>query len=174
MGVPSRKGQADMLQKLYDSRMKAREEVDEGGFTLIELLIVIVVLAILAAAVIFGLSGISGQSAVASCNSDAKSTEVAIEAYHAQKGTWTTTPSDLTTSTGGQRYLRSFADNNGPNKEHYQLTLATTGTAPNVVGIVKVQAFDGKGNTTMAATDYDNTAPLGGTINSANPCDYVQ
>ena len=57
---------------------KARELRDEG-FTLIELLIVIVVLAILAAAVIFGLSGITGDSAKASCNSDAKSTEVAVE-----------------------------------------------------------------------------------------------
>ena len=63
-----------MIQRLYESRVKANEE---SGFTLIELLIVIVVLAILAAAVIFGLSGITGDSAKASCNSDAKSTEVA-------------------------------------------------------------------------------------------------
>jgi len=39
-------------------------------FTLIELLIVIVVLGILAAVVIFALGGITGKSAVASCQAD--------------------------------------------------------------------------------------------------------
>jgi len=53
----------------------------ESGFTLIELLVVIVVLGILAATVVFALSGVSGQSAQAACNSDAKTIEVAIQAY---------------------------------------------------------------------------------------------
>jgi general secretion pathway protein G len=61
-------------------------ESPEAGFTLIELLIVIVVLGILAAIVIFSLTGVSGQSQVAACNTDAKSVETAVAAYDAQPG----------------------------------------------------------------------------------------
>jgi prepilin-type N-terminal cleavage/methylation domain-containing protein len=56
----------------------------EGGFTLIELLIVIIVLGILAAIVIFSLTGVSGQSQVAACNTDAKSVQTAVQAYETQ------------------------------------------------------------------------------------------
>ena len=62
------------------------EESPEAGFTLIELLIVIVVLGILAAIVIFSLTGVSGQSQVAACNTDAKSVQTAVAAYDAQPG----------------------------------------------------------------------------------------
>jgi prepilin-type N-terminal cleavage/methylation domain-containing protein len=58
-------------------------ESPESGFTLIELLIVIVVLGILAAIVIFSLTGVTGQSQAAACNTDAKSVEVAVAAYEA-------------------------------------------------------------------------------------------
>jgi general secretion pathway protein G len=61
-------------------------ESAEGGFTLIELLIVIVVLGILAAIVIFSLTGVSGQSQVAACNTDARSVQTAVAAYDAQPG----------------------------------------------------------------------------------------
>ena len=63
------------------------EETTEKGFTLIELLIVIVVLGILAAIVIFSLSGVTSNSAVAACNSDAKTVETAVAAYNAQNST---------------------------------------------------------------------------------------
>jgi len=53
----------------------------ESGFTLIELLVVIVVLGILAATVVFALTGVTGQSAQAACNSDAKTIEIAVQAY---------------------------------------------------------------------------------------------
>ena len=66
-------------------RQKAAGE-REGGFTLIELLIVIVVLGILAAVVVFALGGVTGSSAQAACNSDAKSLETAVAAYQSQTG----------------------------------------------------------------------------------------
>lgn len=62
-------------------------ESPESGFTLIELLIVIVVLGILAAIVIFSLTGVTGQSQAAACNTDAKSVEVAVAAYEANPPT---------------------------------------------------------------------------------------
>lgn len=52
------------------------------GFTLIELLVVITVLGVLAATVIFGLSGTVSDAAVSSCNSDAKSVDSAVVAFH--------------------------------------------------------------------------------------------
>jgi prepilin-type N-terminal cleavage/methylation domain-containing protein len=63
-------------------RMKQKR--NEGGFTLIELLIVIIILAILAAIVVFAVGNTSQSAAKASCESDAKSVETAIEAYKAQ------------------------------------------------------------------------------------------
>jgi len=68
----------------------------EDGFTLIELLIVIVVLGILAAIVIFSLTGVTGQSQVAACNTDAKSVQTAVQAYETQNsGTAPTLMSQL-------------------------------------------------------------------------------
>ena len=58
-------------------------EASESGFTLIELLIVIVVLGILAAIVVFSLTGVTGQSKQAACTSDAKTVEIAADAYQA-------------------------------------------------------------------------------------------
>jgi prepilin-type N-terminal cleavage/methylation domain-containing protein len=78
------------------------EETSEKGFTLIELLIVIVVLGILAAIVIFSLSGVTGSSAVAACNSDAKTVQVAVQAYISQNGG--TLPASVTYSTTTNTY----------------------------------------------------------------------
>jgi prepilin-type N-terminal cleavage/methylation domain-containing protein len=73
----------------YREIQKRRESGDasESGFTLIELLIVIVVLGILAAIVVFSLSGVTGQSKQAACTSDAKSVEIAADAYQAKNNT---------------------------------------------------------------------------------------
>ncbi len=85
-----------MIRHLRHTLAQRRgEELElEAGFTLIELLIVIVVLGILAATVIFALTGVTGQSAVAACNSDAKTYEVAVAAY---KNAPATRPTQLPT-----------------------------------------------------------------------------
>ena len=48
------------------------------------------VLGILAAIVVFSLTGVSGQSKQAACTSDAKSVEIAADAYQAAKSTYPT------------------------------------------------------------------------------------
>ena len=66
-------------------------EASESGFTLIELLIVIVVLGILAAIVVFSLTGVTGESKQAACTTDAKSVEIAADAYQAaHNNSWPT------------------------------------------------------------------------------------
>ena len=65
-----------------------RESGNDGGFTLIELLIVIVVLGILAGIVVFAVQNLGGQSALASCQSDYKTVETAVEAYKAEMGNY--------------------------------------------------------------------------------------
>jgi type II secretion system protein G len=76
---------------------KRREEEGEEGFTLIELLIVIVILGILAAIVVFAVQNLTNSSSQASCGSDYKTVETAIEAYKAQVGFYPEDPA----GTGG-------------------------------------------------------------------------
>ena len=77
------------MQKTVERLRERRQELgDEGGFTLIELLIVIVILGILAAIVVFAVQNLTGSSAKASCGSDYKTTETAVEAYKAQLGVY--------------------------------------------------------------------------------------
>ena len=74
------------MQATLERLRERRESGDEGGFTLIELLIVIVILGILAAIVVFAVQNLTSQSAKASCGSDYKTVETALEAYDAQVG----------------------------------------------------------------------------------------
>jgi len=69
-----------MLQKLIDSRQKAREE---SGFTLIELLVVIIILGILAAVVVFAVSGIGDHGQTSACKIDTRTIRTAEEAFFA-------------------------------------------------------------------------------------------
>ena len=101
-----------MFQR-YRELQERRNDGDspESGFTLIELLIVIIVLGILAAIVIFSLTGVTGQSEKAACNTDAKTVQTAVSAYYAENGdTWPAAYADLTTATAakpGSPYLRT-------------------------------------------------------------------
>ncbi len=108
------------FQQIRDRRRAEGKEpgLIDSGFTLIELLIVIVVLGILAAVVIFALSGVTGQSAQSACNADAKSVEVAVEAYHTQVGSWPAASADLVPT-----YIRTFPSNG----THYAITLGSNG-----------------------------------------------
>jgi general secretion pathway protein G len=136
------------FQQIRDRRRAEGKEAGliDSGFTLIELLIVIVVLGILAAVVIFALSGVTSSSAVSACNADAKSVEVAAEAYHTQNnGTWPT-QAQLTPT-----YLRTWPNNTA----HYSISLDNTG---------KVYVNAGTGTTQSAATNYDS---------STNPCSAI-
>jgi prepilin-type N-terminal cleavage/methylation domain-containing protein len=95
----------------YQRLQRRREAGEIDGFTLIELLIVIVVLGILAAVVIFALGGITGKSAVASCQADGATVSTAISAFNAQNANVTPTPALLTGTTDGGPYLQSFPSN---------------------------------------------------------------
>jgi general secretion pathway protein G len=119
-----------------------RSEEGFDGFTLIELLIVIVVLGILAAVVIFALGGVTGQSKESSCNADAKSVEVAVEAYKASPNNatsaWPQTMTDLTAPTFQTSAFLRTAPGGGNG-----YTISLGGVAPNKKGVVLVSITGG-------------------------------
>jgi prepilin-type N-terminal cleavage/methylation domain-containing protein len=141
------------LQRYQASQQaKERGEETEEGFTLIELLIVIVVLGILAAVTVFALSGTTAKSAVAACNADAQTVNVALTASNVQNTPGTATISSLVSS----GYLQS-----APNSTHYAISIspATAGVAQWVL----VQQL----TPAVAAAQY----PAQGA--AANPCTGV-
>jgi general secretion pathway protein G len=138
-----------MIRYLRDIHAQRRgEELAEKGFTLIELLIVIVVLGILAATVVFALTGVTGQSAVAACNSDAKTVETAVQAFIDSPTNATNTPpaSVAALVTGG--YIHA-----APNNQAYAISTAG--------GVVTVTPTGGSPGT------YDSPTT------TANPCSAV-
>jgi general secretion pathway protein G len=90
---------------------------DETGLTLIELLIVIVVLGILAAVVIFSLGGVTADAAVSACEANAKTTEIAVQAYEAQGDG--TPPASLVALTQGANPYLEFV----PSSSYYAISL---------------------------------------------------
>jgi hypothetical protein len=97
-----------------------------------------VVLGVLAATVILAVGGVDTSAAVVACNTDAKSVEVAVEAFHSNLGNvvdfgnypnaTSGTPSGNTQLTApassnyGGPYLRSW-----PSSAHYTITLGSSG-----------------------------------------------
>jgi prepilin-type N-terminal cleavage/methylation domain-containing protein len=106
-GKPDQERRYTAVFERHQEIMERRksDEASESGFTLIELLIVIVVLGILAAIVVFSLSGVTGESKQAACTTDAKSVEIAADAYQAaHNNSWPTTMQSLVTG----NYLKSI------------------------------------------------------------------
>jgi prepilin-type N-terminal cleavage/methylation domain-containing protein len=94
-----------------------------SAFSLIELLTVVVVLGVLAAMIVFFLGGVTGKSAAAACNSDAKTVETAVTAFQMNNPSLVPTPRLLTSPSNGGPYLQSWPSNGA----HYAITLRTTG-----------------------------------------------
>ncbi|MGB9113280.1 MAG: type II secretion system protein, partial [Acidimicrobiales bacterium] len=153
-------------------RTKADDAQEEEGFTLIELLIVVLILGILAAIVAFAVGAFTSQSAVAACNTDAKTVESAIAAFEAtNSGTIPATTGVLTTSASGGPYLHSFPKNTG----YYFVSMNGSGNV-----LVKLKTDDPAdkidGYTTTGVTTptgYDNftwPAKAGSKIAGLNVC----
>jgi hypothetical protein len=110
---------------------------------MLELLVIITVLGILAATVMFSLGGVTTQSASAACNADAKTTEVAVNAFHnSPSNTTSTWPAaspvgnaqltDPASAGYGGPYLSAW-----PKSTHYSITTDANGNV-----LVNNQPYD--------------------------------
>ena len=149
----------------YQKLKRRRDAGEIDGFTLIELLIVIVVLGILAAVVIFALGGITGKSALASCEADGATVATALAAFNAQNpsfaGTQGYLQADLLPSASGGTptgviggpYIQSWPSN----LPHYAYQLTAGGVlqvstgVTDTAGVYATTAADG--NLTATGTD---------------------
>jgi len=142
-------GYPHMIRQIRDLQARRKGVELEPGFTLIELLIVIVVLGILAATVIFALSGVTGQSAQAACQSDGKSYEIAVAAYENAPGNTTNAaPTSTDELTGASGTTFGVLLHQSANNPHYVVALAgDTGVVnnPNGTAIPAISATNPKG-----------------------------
>jgi len=140
-----------MIWHIREIQARRRGEELESGFTLIEFLIVIVVLGILAATVIFALSGVTGQSAQAACQSDGKTYEIAVAAYENAPANTTnakpTLTSQLTGTALGGPFLHQEANN-----PHYVVLLSGDAGAPGSMAAGDVNV----GPTAATSVKYDS------------------
>jgi len=130
---------------------------NEGGFTLIELLIVIIILAILAAIVVFAVGNTGTNAAAASCESDAKTVETALETYDAEIGNYpaadawaSLTGTTVQAGTTYGPFLRAQ-----PSTAHYAINF-------NAAGKVSADA--------AGAGAYSGTDDIDGANGAAGPC----
>ena len=158
-----------MIRQIRETVARRRGVELEPGFTLIELLIVIVVLGILAATVIFALSGVTGQSATAACQSDGKSYEIAVAAYENAPGNTTNAPPTTTaelTGTGGTTYGAMLHQKS--NNPHFVVFLGGDGLAGETAGeLADTTGTVYVGPTVGTAVAYDSQTATNG-CNTAN------
>ncbi len=148
-----------MQATLERLRERREQRGDEGGFTLIELLIVIVILGILAAIVVFAVQNLTGSSAQASCGSDMKTVETAVEAYKAQ----------LADYPGGANVNAAWTQQNPPpaptfpagytnvEKANLVALLSTYSNAGQTIGPWLKDVPNNPGHYTIAVTDTAGT-----------------